>query len=73
MAAGTPVQNAVLTNLYESFQLSLWVRLEVQAALMATSLSGSCAQTLLRACIWWDTSLWAHKSIGVQNCLTPSK
>ena len=46
--------------------------IEVQAALMATSLSGSFAQTLLRACIWWENSLWAQQSTGVQMCLTPS-
>ena len=35
---------------------------------MATSLSGSCAQMLLRACIWWDASLWSQQSEGVQMC-----
>ena len=40
---------------------------------MATSLSGSYDQTLLRGCIWWDISgLRAHTSPGVQMCLTPS-
>ena len=33
---------------------------------MATSLSGSCSQTLLTACIWWDTFVWTQQSIGVQ-------
>ena len=39
---------------------------------MATSLSGSCAQALLRACIWWAIFLYSQQSQGVQPCLATS-
>ena len=45
---------------------------EVQGALKATYLSGSCAQTLLRACIWWDTFLWNTQSAGMWLCFPPA-
>ncbi len=67
VAAGMPVQDAVhdMGPLHLASFSFISHYLEVQAALMATLLSGSCAQTLLRACIWWDTSLWMTKSAGV--------
>ena len=49
-----------------------WHSPDVQAVSPASSLSGSCAQTLLRACNSWESTLWVQQSTGEQLYQTPS-